>query len=1649
EDMMCPIRLGIVNFIEFLKSSENNAKIKKLRERGGRHKYDNSIDGTNGSDLNVYANVQFSEIRVDKRRGFSCRMEFTQPPMRRYSENKQSRVQYRTKSRKLMNGSLVCLLWPSKNESSDNDPQFSLFFGTVSLRDENLLALKQHTAVIDISFIKTSIYMIALKEIMKKNSNNPTKGCFMVESTGVYFESYFHILKTLQQTSSSNLPFEKYLAPQVIENSSYAFVDPPTYARAPGFEFDLSVILEDKTKQLILNVVDTSSHKAVIQNLKELSRLDESQAQSLVYSLCREIALIEGPPGTGKTFVGVELMRVLLANRKTTNIGPILTICFTNHALDQFLENLLKVGIQNIVRLGSRSKSDIIRGFNLEEICRNRARSKHQGWLLAQGYKELEEIQKEAERLQNNLTNGVLDWNEVTLYLKVEYPDHFKSFQNPDIPDFLFENTRSIFRQWVDGNDLHLAQIPTSDRSLEELKLDPKVWQMSNAERATLYSFWKEEIQSESFDELDKIQEQFGEKTKEVEEIYNEGRRQILRDCDVIGMTTNGAAKFQNLIRSIGPRIIICEEAGEVLEAHILSALTPATQQLILIEKSQLHTQRRMRKEVSDLIRFTLYNKLIDDEKTVSYPDVRGAQRNVYFMDHRHPEDSGENDFVLNSHSNTFEVEMVVELVKYFVRNGYNKPSQIAVLTPYLGQLIKIRDALQKSFVVVIDERDDQMITNMEEGMDAENENTDGGSTTFTTASEKKLSQQVILRTVDNFQGEEADIVIVSLVRNCQNLDRGNIGFLKSRNRSNVLLSRAKHGMYLLGNAELMEKYSDFWKRVLLILHERGQIGPGFPIVCAQHPDYKNTIYEAVQFSEISPDGGCFEPCQQQLKCGHTCPYKCHSDDPQHVGVFCRKDCMRLHSDCQHPCLNKMCGEDCGKCLFPVENIELPCGHEYKNAKCNDKKNKDRLRCHEKVRRKLPKCEHEHLMECFESVDDFECTEKCKKHLPCGHSCMSRCFECQKFSKKANPNDLLDGDGRIVRSHHGKCLQKCGRTLFCGHICKEGCHEGRPCKPCKNFCDVSCIHSKCKQVCSEPCSVCAEACEWQCEHEGACNLPCGVPCIRLPCDLRCEKLLKCGHQCFGLCGEICPPQKYCADCTTDVNVKNQVVDLIMQETFAEVDWTLERMVVLHCGHVYTAESLDNWMDMKEYYEMDSDNNWIQVKSITSHLGESKKCPQCRAPIKNVYRYGRATKKHVLDVQNKKFLIKCDIQLKEHTKKTTTATAQLESMRKRLLEEIKLPPKMQKNKEMNIMERESKFKAIPEVIPTEQYTSLEKYYHIPTTHEERWEKHISILLAIYRKLMRLMLATKTPPYKLAYEAAVSRLYESKTKINMDDLVSNFESLNISNYDSPARQRDKFQETLAEVGIIAPKVDVRMFLDAFFCIVNIQKAIFHEVSRIIPELPRETNVEINSITQRISYNKNWIKFGGHVIETVRKHLDSIITIAKENQYRRHLVLASLELAEFEVKAERFKLRYPPTGIVNPIIQESVKNKCAEIEKICIHICDEVLPKMNVEHFEKECKSRVDKILLEVVDLHSAAMKDRPLTYEEKLNIHKTMSTEFQGSGHWYECPNGHPYTIGDCGNANQTSSCPDCGEAIGGEGMLAARNRRNMEFERMQA
>jgi hypothetical protein len=69
------------------------------------------------------------------------------------------------------------------------------------------------------------------------------------------------------------------------------------------------------------------------------------------------------------------------------------------------------------------------------------------------------------------------------------------------------------------------------------------------------------------------------------------------------------------------------------------------------------------------------------------------------------------------------------------------------------------------------------------------------------------------------------------------------------------------------------------------------------------------------------------------------------------------------------------------------------------------------------------------------------------------------------------------------------------------------------------------------------------------------------------------------------------------------------------------------------------------------------------------------------------------------------------------------------------------------------------------------------------------------------------------------------------------------------------------------------------------------------------------------------------------------------------------------------------------------------------------------------------------------------------EERLAVLAAMRHEFAGTGHWYTCANGHPFTIGECGMPMETARCPTCGETIGGQHHQAmAGTNRAEELER---
>ena len=291
-------------------------------------------------------------------------------------------------------------------------------------------------------------------------------------------------------------------------------------------------------------------------------------------------------------------------------------------------------------------------------------------------------------------------------------------------------------------------------------------------------------------------------------------------------MTTTGAARLHAVIKEIKPSIVIVEEAAEVFEAHIVASLTEDCEHLILIgdhqqlrpnptvyelckkynldvslferlirtglDHNRLDTQHRMLPAISRLIVPHIYKDLLDHPSVRDYPKIRGVASNLFFIDHGEKEScvqEGKSKF--NEHESSF----LVELCRYFLKQSY-KPEQITVLTTYSGQLFEFKKKMPR-----------------------------------------KEFEGVRVTTVDNYQGEENDIILLSLVRS--NVE-GSIGFLGVDNRVCVALSRARHALYCIGNFAQLAKKSKLWKNIVNYLGISNMIDSGLPLRAAcKHPAYE------------------------------------------------------------------------------------------------------------------------------------------------------------------------------------------------------------------------------------------------------------------------------------------------------------------------------------------------------------------------------------------------------------------------------------------------------------------------------------------------------------------------------------------------------------------------------------------------------------------------------------------------------------------------------------------------------------------------------------------------------------------------------------------------------------------------------------------
>ena len=403
------------------------------------------------------------------------------------------------------------------------------------------------------------------------------------------------------------------------------------------------------------------------------------------------------------------------------------------------------------MRLGSKSTQRTAT-LNLSEQKDGYRRSQS-GWNIINHLKsEADELQRHlADEFQSYKTFSVR-WKDILEYLEFSEEDaHFyEALSVPESGDTFTkvgERGRKVgpdylFDRWSRGYDAGIF----AD------KMSPKhqgIWVMDHAARQARLNTWKLTLLQEQVSRICTLAQRFRQCQVRLEEALNERTATILKRKRVIGCTTTAAAKYARDLQNASPGVILVEEAGEILESHILTAISSNTKQLVLIgDHKQLrpkvnnyaltvekgdgydlnrslferlvlagypHTtltnQHRMCPEISSIVRHLTYPNLLDDKKTLNRPSPRGLQDRVIFFNHDHPEaetkqigdrrDQG----AKSSKQNEFEVKMVLKSVRYLAQQGYGT-DKLVVLTPYLGQLHLLRTQLSKENDPILNDLD-------------------------------------------------------------------------------------------------------------------------------------------------------------------------------------------------------------------------------------------------------------------------------------------------------------------------------------------------------------------------------------------------------------------------------------------------------------------------------------------------------------------------------------------------------------------------------------------------------------------------------------------------------------------------------------------------------------------------------------------------------------------------------------------------------------------------------------------------------------------------------------------------------------------------------------------------------------------------------
>uniref|UniRef100_A0A0E0K3P7 Helicase ATP-binding domain-containing protein n=1 Tax=Oryza punctata TaxID=4537 RepID=A0A0E0K3P7_ORYPU len=570
------------------------------------------------------------------------------------------------------------------------------------------------------------------------------------------------------------------------------------------------------------------------------------------------VRLIWGPPGTGKTkTISTLLWAMLVKNHRTLTCAPTNTavVEVASRVLSLFEDPSAGSGktcfLSDVVLFGNEDRMNV--DGNLTKIfLEKRARrlqkcsSPGSGWVhslssmvrileqplvqydsyVKQIEREIEEDLSDKKRKNENKENDKKQVKEDVPKKVIQIIVCVKTFSD-DLPRSA--TTAENFSYMTQA--LHLLKAfgklvePESEQNLQTLfKLSP------DGSISSLFQNFVTYVQDSVSTELKDARAQCLKKLKhlsdhfELPDVFDKRSIEdfVVRNTKCILCTASSSSRLHYLPDATPFDLLVVDEAAQLKECESLiplqlpgvrhAALIGDEFQLPALVKSRicedaefgrslferlsslghpkhlLDVQYRMHPGISKFPVSSFYGSKISDGENVLRRDyekkpLAGAMYGSYsFINvEAGKESKGKHD---KSLMNPIEVAAVARIVQRLFKESVNTGRKlcVGVVSPYKGQVRAIQEKLGKAY-------------------------------------ETHPGFSVKVRSVDGFQGAEEDIIIFSAVRSNTT---GSVGFLSNVNRTNVALTRAKHCLWILGNATTLASSKTIWHNIVADAKERG-----------------------------------------------------------------------------------------------------------------------------------------------------------------------------------------------------------------------------------------------------------------------------------------------------------------------------------------------------------------------------------------------------------------------------------------------------------------------------------------------------------------------------------------------------------------------------------------------------------------------------------------------------------------------------------------------------------------------------------------------------------------------------------------------------------------------------------------------------------